>query len=55
VIYKKKAESKGKRRKLLYQNIAAGNAAAEESRKEGYDYGPGLMAPMEEDEDQEKI
>jgi hypothetical protein len=42
--YKKKPESKRKRRKLLYQKIAAGNAAAEESRKEGYDYGPGLMA-----------
>jgi hypothetical protein len=51
----KKAKSKRKRRKLLYQKIAAGNAAAEESRKEGYNYGPGLMAPKDEDNDEEKM
>jgi hypothetical protein len=50
-IYKKKPESKRKRRRLLYEKIAAGNAAAEESRKEGYDYGPGLMAPQDPDEE----
>jgi hypothetical protein len=47
-LYKKRAESKRKRRRLLYDKIAAGNAAAEESRREGYDYGPGLMAPKDE-------
>jgi hypothetical protein len=49
--YKKRPESKRKRRKLLYAKIAAGNAAAVESRKEGYDYGSGLMAPKDEEEE----
>jgi hypothetical protein len=49
--YKKRPESKRKRRKLLYDKIAAGNAAAVESRKEGYDYGSGLMAPKDEEEE----
>jgi hypothetical protein len=39
-LYKKKTESKRKRRKLLYAKIVVGNLAAEESHKEGYDYGP---------------
>jgi hypothetical protein len=46
----KKTESKSKRRKLLYAKIAAGNLAAEESCKEGYDYGHGLMAPVDDDD-----
>ena len=37
-------------RRLLYKTIATANASAEESRKEGYDYGPGLMAPEDDDE-----
>jgi hypothetical protein len=49
-LYKKKTEKKRKRRKLLYSKIAAGNLTAKESRKDGYNYGPGLMAPNEDDE-----
>jgi hypothetical protein len=49
-FYKKKTESKRKRRRLLYAKIAAGNLTAEESCKEGYDYGPGLIAPEDDDE-----
>jgi hypothetical protein len=35
--YKKKPESKRKRRKLLYKKIVDRNVAAEESHQEGYD------------------
>jgi hypothetical protein len=49
--YKKRPESKRKRRKLLYDKIASGNAAAEESRKEGYDYRSGLMAPKDKEKE----